>query len=63
MVAKTNTTVERVGSDVVRVKPIAVKLRKRAVSAVMAKLNPMEKVSRSIISIVVFLGNKTSVRQ
>ena len=51
------------GSAVGRVKPMGVKLRKSPTRAVMAKLNPMEKVILSIMSSVVSLGNRVSVRQ
>jgi hypothetical protein len=52
-----------VGSVVARVNPKIVKLKKSATRAVMAKLNPMEKVNRSIMSIASSLGNNVSVRQ
>jgi len=53
----------KVGSAVARVKPIGVKLRKSATRAVIAKLNPMEKVNLSIVSSATALGNNVSVRQ
>ena len=53
----------KAGSDVFRVKPIGVKLKNSPTRAVMAKLNPMEKVNLSIMSNVVSLGNSVSVRQ
>lgn len=53
----------KVGSAVARVKPKEVKLKKSATKAVIAKLNPMEKVNLSIMSIASSLGNNVSVRQ
>lgn len=51
------------GSDVASVKPIGVKLRKSPTKAVMAKLNPIEKATLSIMSSAVSVGNSASVRQ
>ncbi len=61
--AKIITREPKAGSDVVRVKPMGVKLKKRPTRAVMAKLNPMEKVNLSITSRASSLGNNVSVRQ
>jgi len=57
------TTEPRAGSAVGKVKPIGVKLRKSPTMAVMAKLNPMEKVILSIMTSAVSLGKSVSVRQ
>ncbi len=46
-----------------KVKRSGVKPRNRATSAVTAKLNPIDRVNRSIVSNVSFLGNRVSVRQ
>jgi hypothetical protein len=62
-IAKIITREPKAGSDVVRVKPMGVKLKKRPTRAVMAKLNPMEKVNLSITSKASSLGNNVSVRQ
>lgn len=51
------------GSAVARVKPKDAKLKKNPTKAVTTKLNPMEKVTLSIISIASFRGNSASLRQ
>ena len=62
-IAKTITREPKAGSAVARVKLSGVKLKKSPTRAVMAKLNPMEKVSLSITSSASSLGNNVSVRQ
>jgi hypothetical protein len=62
-IAKTITREPKAESAVVRVKPKGVKLKKSATKAVTAKLNPMEKVNRSIMSITSSLGKSASFRQ
>ena len=61
--ARIITKEPKVGRVVPKVKPIDVKLKKRPIRAVIAKLNPIEKVILSIISSDVSLGNKDSVKQ
>ena len=51
------------GSAVDNFNPKGVKLRKSPTRAVMAKLNPIEKVILSIKSNVCFLGKSASVKQ
>ena len=53
----------KAGSAVANVKPIGVKLRNNPTRAVMAKLNPMEKVILSIVSSASAFGNNVSVKQ
>ena len=50
-------------SAVVRVKPMDVKLKNSPIRAVIAKLNPMEKVILSIMSSEDSFGNSVSVTQ
>ena len=63
MIAKTITRKPKAGSAVARVKLREVKLKKKPTKAVIAKLNPIEKVNLSIMSSASSLGNNVSVRQ
>ncbi len=61
--AKKSTRKPKVGRAVPRVNLGGVKLKKSPTRAVIAKLNPIEKVSLSIISTEFSRGNNVSVRQ
>ena len=62
-IAKIMTKEPRDGSIVASLNPNGVKLKISPVRAVMAKLNPMEKVTLSMKSNALFSGNNVSVRQ